>query len=106
MAGKRKKRTAQTAPEDGLEGGPLAPRAEPRSRSERTTLKTTARIVLALGLAVGVIGGVVWLGREAGSDVAGRARYAVRVADISCELPPGGDRATFLTEVRYLGGLP
>jgi hypothetical protein len=62
--------------------------------------------VLALALVGAVVYGVAWLGGEAGERVAGRDRYAVRVADIVCEAPPGKDRAAFLTEVRYLADLP
>ena len=50
--------------------------------------------------------GLAWVGREAGLSIIGRDRYAVRVADISCDSPPATDRAAFLTEVRYLGNLP
>src|SRR5690242_11918224 len=62
--------------------------------------------LLALGLVAGVVYGVAWLGGAAGERVADRDRYAVRVADISCDAPPGKDRAAFLTEVRYLADLP
>jgi hypothetical protein len=89
------------------ESGPLAPRAasEDRSRSERTTLRTGLRVLLGLLLAGGLVGGLAWIGRQAGSGVAGRTRYAVEVADILCNAPPGSDRGLFLTEVRYVGGL-
>ena len=49
---------------------------------------------------------VAWLGGRAGERVVGRDRYAVRVADVVCDAPPGKDRPTFLTEVRYLANLP
>lgn len=62
--------------------------------------------LVALALVGGVVYMVAWLGERAGERVAGRDRYAVRVADIACDAPPGKDRATFLTEVRYLAGLP
>lgn len=90
------------------ESGLLVPRAasEDRSRSERTTLRTGLRVLIGLALAAGLVGGLAWLGREAGSGVAGQSRYAVKVADILCNAPPGSDRIIFLTEVRYIGGLP
>lgn len=104
MAGKRKRKPP---PEGVAESGPPAPRADGiRPRSEPTTLRTAVLILLALASAGGVVGGLAWVGREAGADIAGRGRYVVRVADIACDAPPGSDRATFLTEVRYLGGLP
>jgi hypothetical protein len=62
--------------------------------------------LLALALVAGVVYAVAWLGGRAGERVAGRDRYSVRVADIACDAPPGKDRATFLTEVRYLADLP
>jgi hypothetical protein len=62
--------------------------------------------LLALALVGGVVYAVAWLGGRAGERVAGRDRYAVRVADLVCAAPPGKDRPTFLTEVRYLADLP
>ncbi|HET6572030.1 MAG TPA: hypothetical protein VFG68_00380 [Fimbriiglobus sp.] len=62
--------------------------------------------LIALALVGGVMYAVAWLGGRAGERVAGRDRYAVRIADIACDAPPGKDRPTFLTEVRYLAGLP
>jgi hypothetical protein len=64
------------------------------------------RGLIALGIVAGVVAGVVWLGEQSGQQVAHRERYAVRVLDIACDAPPGTDRSTFLTEVRYLGNLP
>jgi hypothetical protein len=71
-----------------------------------TLLGIAVKGLLALALVGGVVYAVAWLGGRAGERVAGRDRYAVRVADIACDAPPGKDRATFLTEVRYLAGLP
>jgi hypothetical protein len=62
--------------------------------------------LIALALVGGVVYAVAWLGGAAGKRVADRDRYAVRVADIVCDTPPGKDRAAFLTEVRYLAKLP
>jgi cell division septal protein FtsQ len=62
--------------------------------------------LLALALVGGVVYTVAWLGGRAGERVVGRDRYAVRVADVACDAPPGKDRPTFLTEVRYLANLP
>src|SRR5262249_19013299 len=64
------------------------------------------KAAVTLLLLFGLVGGLVWLGGKAGPAVANRDRYAVPVADIRCEVPPGTDRATFLGEVRYLGRLP
>lgn len=93
MAGKRKK--AQDAA-----------RPSPPPVSDHFRLVTVVvKALIACGIVVGVIAGVVWLGGTAGERVAGRDRYAVRVADIRCDPPPGRDRGTFLTEVRYLANL-
>jgi hypothetical protein len=74
--------------------------------SRLVSLRPWLKVGLALALAGGAVAGLAWVGEQAGLSVAGRDRYAVKVADISCDSPPGTDRATFLTEVRYLGDLP
>lgn len=81
------------------------PPAEPVKMSPPWA-RTALRVVLALGVAAGLVLGLAWVGREAGLGLVGRDRYAVKVADIECDAPPGTDRAAFLTEVRYLGPLP
>lgn len=63
-------------------------------------------VVLVLAAAGGLAAGLAYLGGRAGEEVAADPRYAVPVADISCDVPPGVDRAAFLSEVRYLGRLP
>src|SRR5262249_23704828 len=69
-----------------------------------------ARKVLAVALTLAAAGGLVWgvarLGELARSGVGPRDRYAVRFADIQCDAPPGLDRPTFLSEVRYVANLP
>lgn len=65
-----------------------------------------AKAVLTLVLLFGLVAALVWIGGRAGQSVAHRDRYAVAVADIRCDVPPGTDRAAFLAEVRYLGRLP
>lgn len=98
MARKRKPKAEEPA-------GTAAPPVAARGRSwvgYRTPLKAIAALAAA-GL---VLWGLTWLGSWAGLNVAGRDRYAVKVADIACDSPPGSDRATFLTEVRYLADLP
>lgn len=87
----------------------------PAKRAKETPRRTVSRWALigvaakgliAVGLVAGVVYAVAWLGGRAGTRVADRERYAVRVADIACDSPPGTDKLTFLTEVRYLGQLP
>lgn len=69
-------------------------------------LKTAAKALLALALAFGVLVGIAWFGSKAGTEVAPQGRYTVAFADIETATPPGRDRPTFLSEVRYLGDLP
>jgi hypothetical protein len=64
------------------------------------------KAVVTLAVLFGLVGGLVWLGGKAGPAVAGRDQYAVAVADLRCDVPPGTDRPTFLGEVRYLSQLP
>lgn len=68
------------------------------------------RVVAAVGATLAVAGGAVWAlgltGDEALRQIGARGRYRVAFADIACAAPPGTDRATFLTEVRYVGLLP
>jgi len=68
--------------------------------------KTAAKALLALGLAFGLLVGLTHLGDRAGSGVVPHPRYTVAFADIETPAPPGRDRKTFLTEVRFLGELP
>jgi hypothetical protein len=78
------------------------PAAPPRARPWRPLLAIA--ITLAAGAAA--VLGLGWAGGEALRRVGGRDRYRTPFADIACESPPGMDRATFLGEVRYAGGLP
>ncbi len=77
-----------------------------RAGSAGHLLRTAAKSLLALALGVGVLIGVAWFGGRAGRDVAPRSRYTVAFADIESAAPPGEDRKTFLTEVRFLNDLP
>jgi hypothetical protein len=81
-------------------------KAQNGTAGRATLVGIAVKGLLALGLVGGVVYAVAWLGGRAGERVAGRDRYAVRIADIACDAPPGKDRPTFLTEVRYLAGLP
>lgn len=57
-------------------------------------------------LAVGLVAGLAWLGERAARELVSNDRYRVPVSEIECDSPPGSDRSTFLTEVRYLADLP
>lgn len=61
---------------------------------------------LTVFLGIGLLATLVGLGQKAGESVAGKPRYQIPVADIQCDVPPGKDRAAFLSEVRALGPLP
>jgi hypothetical protein len=64
------------------------------------------RALIAVLIAVGLVFGLVHLGRYARERLDERQHYTVAFADLRCESPPGMDRAKFLAEVQYLGGLP
>ena len=78
----------------------------PAAAPYRALARVAAKGLLAAGLVAAVVAGIAWVGDRAGEQVSGRSRYTVRVADIACDAPPGKDRATFLTEVRYKADLP
>lgn len=100
MAGKRAK------PKDA-DATPLEPVAEPTpAPKNRAALRITLKVVLALTLVAGSVAGLAWVGERAGLQLLGNTRYQVRVTDIQCDTPPGLDRTTFLTEIRYLSDLP
>ena len=63
-------------------------------------------VLLTLAAAAGVVWGIARLGDAARRSVGPRDRYAVRFADIDCDPPPGLDRPSFLTEVRYVSNFP
>lgn len=63
-------------------------------------------VLLTLAVVIGVVWGVVQLGDAARRGLGPRERYAVRFSDIDCNPPPGQDRTTFLTEVRYVSRFP
>jgi hypothetical protein len=65
-----------------------------------------ARAVLTVLIAAGVVVGLIRLGRYARERLDEQRHYTVAFADLRCETPPGLDRATFLDQVQYYGGLP
>lgn len=88
--------------------------AKPRFHNKAPTggagahlLRTAVKTVVALALGFGLLAGIAWLGSRAGREVTPQTRYTVAFADIEPSvLPPGIDRKTFLTEVRYQSELP
>ncbi|HJZ55180.1 MAG TPA: hypothetical protein VKE74_09490 [Gemmataceae bacterium] len=78
-------------------GTPLA-----RSRA----LRPLVAVGFTLGVVAALLFGLGWLGDEARKRLGPHDRYRVRFADIDCDAPPGIDRPTFLSEVRYIGDLP
>ncbi len=62
--------------------------------------------LLALSVVLGVMVVIVWIGGRAGQQVTSQNRYAVRFTDIATDVPPGTDKLTFLTEVRFLDHWP
>ncbi|AWM37967.1 hypothetical protein GobsT_39630 [Gemmata obscuriglobus] len=71
--------------------------APPPPRGGRPVLT----VVLTLGFAAALLFGLSLLGDQAKRRIGPRDRYSVAFADIRCDPPPGTDRETFLTEVRY-----
>lgn len=78
----------------------------PAAAPHRTLAWVAVKGLVAAALVAAVVAGIAWVGNRAGEQVSQRSRYTVRVADISCDAPPGKDRLTFLTEVRYKADLP
>lgn len=76
------------------------------ARSKRSTLLIGLKLLVAVGFAVGLVAALNWLGSHAAQNVAGNGRYSVSVANIRFDPPPHTDPRLFLTEVRYLAGLP
>lgn len=79
----------------------LAP--EPRPSPVRPLARIAFKAMLAAGVIVLVLVAVVRLGGIAGRQLTGEQRYEVPFTAIQCDAPPGIDRLTFLTEVRFLG---
>ena len=68
--------------------------------------RSVAAIAITMALAAGIILTLDSLGIEALRHLGSRERFRVAFADIHCEPPPGIDRHTFLTEVRYVSRFP
>lgn len=63
-------------------------------------------VAVTLAVAAGAVFALGQLGDEALLRVGARDRYRTPFADTACDTPPGLDRSSFLSEVRYVGGLP
>jgi len=88
---------------------PAMERNKPRKAKPASNLRVygvVVKSVVAVVLAGGLVVALAWFGRHAGHAVAPDPRYTVRIADLDCATPPNTDRTTFLTEVRYIAGLP
>jgi hypothetical protein len=72
----------------------------------RRALQRLCAVILTLAFIAGLVWGIYRLGEEARRGIGPRDRYSVRFADIECEAPPGLDRSTFLSEVRYSSNFP
>jgi hypothetical protein len=64
------------------------------------------RALIAAFIAAGVVFGLVRLGRYARERLDEQKHYTVAFSDLQCPVPPDMDRAKFLGEVQYYGGLP
>ncbi|MBX9626055.1 MAG: hypothetical protein K2X82_19820 [Gemmataceae bacterium] len=85
---------------------PKGRKPKPPPRAARRWPRRVAAAVLTLAVAAGAVAAVRWFGDVATTRIAGRNRYAVPLADVQFDPPPGTDRDTFLAEVRYAGGPP
>jgi hypothetical protein len=63
-------------------------------------------MLFTLAVVAALVWGIARLGDEARRSLGPRDRYSTRFAEIECEPPPGLDRSTFLSEVRYCSGFP
>lgn len=75
-------------------------------KPSRVPLRPILAATATVGLVVAIYFAIVWLGERSREAVASRPRFTVNFSEIVCETPPGMDRATFLTEVRYLANPP
>lgn len=80
------------------------PRTPPPTRHRIPRLATV--VLFTLAAACGVVLVIGWLGDLARQHLGPRDRYRVQFSEIECEPPPGMDRATFLSEVRYVSNFP
>src|SRR5262245_60875772 len=62
--------------------------------------------LMTLCLGGGLLAAIILLGRWGLESLRGKVRYAVTIADVECQAPPGLSRAEFLEEVRYLAQMP
>lgn len=100
---RKKKEPTKVADRESIPEAEIVLAPAPNSRRIRFPWQTVSRAGLGIALAIGLVLGLVWLGQQAGEQVADDERYAVPFAAIECSTPPGIDRPTFLAEVRYLG---
>jgi len=78
----------------------------PRKNKESRGRWRYAAIPFTLLVAGGLFFAFDRLGGEALRAIGPRDRYRVAFADVECAAPPGLDRPTFLTEVRYTARFP
>ncbi len=77
----------------------------PRKGSARVVRRLLV-VLVTLAIVAGLVWGVAWLGDAARHGIGSRDRYAVHFANIECDMPPGRERAAFLSEVRYITSFP
>jgi hypothetical protein len=81
-------------------------RNKPPTPPARRPWRAVAAVAVTLVVVAGIVFALGYFGDEALRRVGARDRYRTTFADIVCDTPPGLDRPTFLTEVRYVGALP
>jgi hypothetical protein len=85
---------------------PKAPAKPEPAKAEPRSLRPAVHVVAVLMLLLGGWWTIDWLGRAAGESVAKREAFRMKFEDLTVPTPPGLDRSTFLTEVKYLGQPP
>jgi len=78
----------------------------PKPQKPTLLLSVILKSVLAVLCIIGLVSGLAWIGQRAGKEVAPNTRFAVRTLELDVPTPPGLDKPTFITEVRFLGNLP
>ena len=82
------------------------PRKSKDSNARSRRWRPVVAVLFTLAVICGLFFAFDWLGSEALRRIGPRERYRVAFADVQCDVPPGLDRPTFLTEVRYVSNFP
>jgi hypothetical protein len=90
----------------GTDAMPRKSKKSNRPTAGSRSLRPVLAMLLTLGAVAGLLFGLGWVGDHARKGLGPHDRYRVRFADVECDTPPGCDRPTFLSEVRYVSDVP